>query len=328
MGEVVDDVASRLWPGRVKSIEVLAHGITNSNFVVDLGDERVVVRVPGANTQLLGIDRTNEVIAGGIAAAVRSARRSWSRTRRPGASFFGSLTVDRFPRANCAKSRCSATSCRRFASCTTPAPRRRCGIPTKVIRDHRDVAIARDVQPPFDMEHAFELLEAIEVARPVPSDGARSQRSTQRELPLRRPTSIVDWEYAGMSDPFFDLANVAVNNFFPEHAEHSRSVTTSATMTRHGMATLALMKIVSELREAMWGVVQMAISKLDVDFTAYATERGTTPSNWLATSTSPPRSLPPAPTRGAARTSRVRSWGRRGAHASRWRRRRARRSPR
>ncbi len=34
------------------------------------------------------------------------------------------------------------------------------------------------------------------------------------------------------------------------------------------------MKIVSELREAMWGVVQMAISTLEVDFTAYATERG------------------------------------------------------
>src|SRR5271154_4036134 len=70
MGEVVDDLAMRLWPGRVKSIEVLAHGITNSNYVVDLGDERVVVRVPGANTQLLGIDRTNEVVAGGLAAAV------------------------------------------------------------------------------------------------------------------------------------------------------------------------------------------------------------------------------------------------------------------
>jgi hypothetical protein len=31
---------------------------------------------------------------------------------------------------------------------------------------------------------------------------------------------------------------------------------------------------VSELREAMWGVVQMAISSLDVDFTNYARERG------------------------------------------------------
>ena len=34
------------------------------------------------------------------------------------------------------------------------------------------------------------------------------------------------------------------------------------------------MKIVSELREAMWGVVQMAISSLDVDFTTYAPDRG------------------------------------------------------
>jgi hypothetical protein len=34
------------------------------------------------------------------------------------------------------------------------------------------------------------------------------------------------------------------------------------------------MKIVSELREAMWGVVQMAISSLDVDFADYAARRG------------------------------------------------------
>jgi hypothetical protein len=33
------------------------------------------------------------------------------------------------------------------------------------------------------------------------------------------------------------------------------------------------MKLVSELREAMWGVVQMAVSTLDVDFVAYAQER-------------------------------------------------------
>jgi hypothetical protein len=39
-------------------------------------------------------------------------------------------------------------------------------------------------------------------------------------------------------------------------------------------ATLQLMKLVSELREAMWGVVQLAISALAVDYTAYAAERG------------------------------------------------------
>jgi thiamine kinase-like enzyme len=85
---------------------------------------------------------------------------------------------------------------------------------------------------------------------------------------------IVDWEYAGMSDPFFDLANASVNNGFPEDAE--------ITLLRHYVgdvsdpvvSTLHVMKIVSELREAMWGVVQMAISSLEVDFTTYARDRG------------------------------------------------------
>jgi len=39
------------------------------------------------------------------------------------------------------------------------------------------------------------------------------------------------------------------------------------------LAVLALMKLVSELREAMWGVVQLAVSTLDVDFGAYCQER-------------------------------------------------------
>jgi hypothetical protein len=32
------------------------------------------------------------------------------------------------------------------------------------------------------------------------------------------------------------------------------------------------MRFMSDFREAMWGVVQTAVSELDFDFTAYATE--------------------------------------------------------
>ena len=56
MGVVVTEVIERLWPGRVRTIEALTKGITNSNYLVDLGDERVVVRVPGRDTELLGIE--------------------------------------------------------------------------------------------------------------------------------------------------------------------------------------------------------------------------------------------------------------------------------
>jgi thiamine kinase-like enzyme len=77
-----------------------------------------------------------------------------------------------------------------------------------------------------------------------------------------------------MSDPFFDLANVSVNNGFPVDAEISLLRHYVGDLSDPVLSTMHLMKIVSELREAMWGVVQMAISSLKVDFTTYARERG------------------------------------------------------
>jgi thiamine kinase-like enzyme len=78
----------------------------------------------------------------------------------------------------------------------------------------------------------------------------------------------VDWEYAGMGDPFFDLANFSVNNGLDEDGDH-------ALLEAYGSAdtqALALMRVMSDFREAMWGVVQQAISELDFDFVAYADE--------------------------------------------------------
>ncbi|MBA3820030.1 MAG: hypothetical protein H0X17_14135, partial [Deltaproteobacteria bacterium] len=42
--------------------------------------------------------------------------------------------------------------------------------------------------------------------------------------------------------------------------------------TERRFASLRLMRIMSDFREAMWGVVQTAISELDFDFAAYASE--------------------------------------------------------
>jgi len=274
MGEVVDELASRLWPGRVQSIEVLAHGITNSNYVVDLGDERVVVRVPGANTQLLGIDRTNEVIAGGLAAAAGVGPEVLTTDEATGCIVFRFIDGRPVP----ATELCEEPMLSHFvqtlrvvhAAGTAPT----IWNPYDVIRDHRDVAASREVRAPFDAERAFALLDAIEVARPFRATVLGHNDLLNANFLFDGRLRIVDWEYAGMSDPFFDLANVSVNNFFPDDAEHSLVRHYFGEDDRARMATLAVMKIVSELREAMWGVVQMAISKLDVDFTAYAAARG------------------------------------------------------
>jgi aminoglycoside phosphotransferase (APT) family kinase protein len=274
MTEVVDDLAARLWPGRVRSIEILAHGITNSNYVVDLGDERVVVRVPGNDTHLLGIDRSNEIVAGGLAAAIGVGPEVLATDEATGCIVF--RFIDGRPIS--ASELSEEPMLREFAETlrlvhhagTAPT----IWNPYEVIRDHRDVAKVRSVEAPFEAVIAFEVLARIETARPFRPRVLGHNDLLNANFLFDDRLRIVDWEYAGMSDPFFDLANVSVNNGFPVDAEITLLRHYFGDVSEPVTSTLHVMQIVSELREAMWGVVQMAISSLEVDFTTYARDRG------------------------------------------------------
>ena len=73
-----------------------------------------------------------------------------------------------------------------------------------------------------------------------------------------------------MGDVFFDLANFSVNNGLStdETAELLRAYF-GDVRPEHERA-LTLMRFMSDFREAMWGVVQQALSDLDFDFRGYA----------------------------------------------------------
>jgi thiamine kinase-like enzyme len=84
---------------------------------------------------------------------------------------------------------------------------------------------------------------------------------------------IVDWEYAGMGDPFFDLGNFSINHGLT--ADEDRILLEAydnGPARPDRLARLLLMRVVSDFREAMWGVLQQGISTLDVDFVGYAGE--------------------------------------------------------
>ena len=86
---------------------------------------------------------------------------------------------------------------------------------------------------------------------------------------LRAPDGIriVDWEYAGMGDRYFDLGNFAVNNELDGDREVELLTPTSASPAGAGrLASLRLMRFMSDFREAMWGVLQGTLSDLDFDF--------------------------------------------------------------
>ena len=104
---------------------------------------------------------------------------------------------------------------------------------------------------------------------------------------------IVDWEYAGMGDPFFDLGQLQ-HQPRTDARTRTRSCWPPTTARRPSarpdrLARLTLMRVVSDFREAMWGVLQQGISTLDVDFVAYAGEHF---DRLLANARRPPSSAP------------------------------------
>jgi thiamine kinase-like enzyme len=87
-----------------------------------------------------------------------------------------------------------------------------------------------------------------------------------------RRIRIVDWEYAGMGDVFFDLANFTVNNGLDDEEAAALLLAYFGKVQPEHARTLTLMRFMSDFREAMWGVVQQALSDLEFDFRGYADE--------------------------------------------------------
>jgi thiamine kinase-like enzyme len=73
-----------------------------------------------------------------------------------------------------------------------------------------------------------------------------------------------------MGDLFFDLGNLSINNGLSPDAQELLLRLYFGDVTDAHRARLQLMRIMSDFREAMWGVVQQAISTLDFDYVDYA----------------------------------------------------------
>ena len=81
---------------------------------------------------------------------------------------------------------------------------------------------------------------------------------------------LLDWEYAGMGDIFFDLGNFSHHHRLNEEQVDNFLYEYFGEVTDKQYARLRLMWPMSELHESMWGTTQTGISKLEEDFQGYA----------------------------------------------------------
>jgi thiamine kinase-like enzyme len=251
------------------AITPLGGGVTNANYRVDVDGEAFVVRIWTDGVEALGVDRAHE-----CACAIAASRLGVAPEVVHALPDDG-VVVTRFAPG-------------RSLVPGEPAPR---DVIERVVRSmrryHGGPAFPRTFSP-FETVEAY-LGTARAAGAPLPGDIERLRGATRdiraalgRGRTEIRPchndlwgpnliddgdtVRVVDWEYAGMGDVCFDLANFAIY-----HAPTDADLAALIDAYFGGPAAAAaarvrLLEIVAELREALWYLVALRVADDTIGF--------------------------------------------------------------
>jgi aminoglycoside phosphotransferase (APT) family kinase protein len=271
LAAVVDAVPG--WAGKDVRAEVLGGGITNRNYRLDVDVESFVVHLSGRDTELLGIDREAERSATAAAHEAGVGPEMIAFLPKQRALITRFVHAQPLPAEDLEKPEVMDAVVEAIRAVHGMAPIPSAFDPFRIVRDYRDTAEIHGVRVPATYRQALHAADRIAVAfgrQPVPIRPCHNDLLNANVLLRDGRVILVDYEYAGMGDLFFDLGNFSINNGISEGAEELLLERYFGGATAAARARLKLMKIMSDFREAMWGVVQQGISTMDFDYVDYA----------------------------------------------------------
>jgi thiamine kinase-like enzyme len=254
------------------SVTPLPGGITNRNYRVESEGAVYALRIGGESSSLLGIDRRREHACASIAARIG----------------IGPEVIHFLEAEDAMVTRFVAGQPLAPEAAVRPGllPRivdsiRRChrgpafpGVfsPFETVRSYHALARERGVPFPESLGGALAAMDRIEEAV-GPIEAAVSCHNdllAGNFIDDGGTIWIIDWEYAAMGDPFFDLGNFAANQRLDEGQRESLLRLYAGEARSADLARLELLRLASDLRESLWGFLQMGISKIEFDFGSYA----------------------------------------------------------
>jgi thiamine kinase-like enzyme len=261
------------WSRLEPEVVPLGGGITNRNFRVDIASQSFVVRLSGKDTELLGIDRAAEHQAATAAARAGVAPEVVEYLPELRALITRFVEADPLPPEDLERREVLEQVVRSVKSIHAMGRITSTFDAFGVVRDYRRVAEEHGVRVPDEYGSALAFADRIERAfgrAPIQARPCHNDLLNANFLVKEGRVLIVDYEYAGMGDLFFDLGNLSINNGISEDAQMLLLELYFGRVTRAHVARLKLMRVMSDFREAMWGVVQQGLSTLDFDYVDYA----------------------------------------------------------
>ncbi len=278
MTPTIDQVIAAIpdWAGRTVTVTPIPAGLTNQNYRAEVDGSPVFVRIPGAGTDLLAVDRGNELHNTRAAAVAGVTPRLLHVLPEWDVFVLEWLTA------------------RTMSNDALAAP----GMPSRIagtlrslhagprFRDDFDMfrlaerylalVDARGIPVPVGYREHLPLLPRIEAAlaaRPLPTVPCHNDLLAENYLDDGERLWIVDYEYSGNGDPAFELGNTCQELGFDDDRIRELCAAYFGEASPALLARMRLQMIMSDVGWTLWAAIQARISTIDYDFWGWAEER-------------------------------------------------------
>ena len=273
-----EEAAARvsLWNGHDPVITPLSGGLTNENYLVEADGAKYVMRLPGQSTELLAIDRENEVYNTKAAATTGIGPRVLEHVAGidvmvlefiPGPTMSaGSLHAPEMP-ARMADSFHRLHAAPRFLHDFNMF---------RLIERYLRIVAENDVRIPADyrdwLPTVAEIEQAVGVAALAPAP-CHNDLLCENFIDDGTALRIVDYELSGNNDPCFDLGNTAQEAEFDQELRRALCEAYFGRPDPRQLARMNLFALMSDVGWTLWGAIQAKISAVEFDFDGYYASR-------------------------------------------------------
>jgi thiamine kinase-like enzyme len=277
MSITIEEIIGKVdaWQGKQVSFRPMK-GLTNPNFLVEVEGVRYFVRIPGAGTELLAIDRQNELHNSKAAAESGAA---------PKVLFafpeYGVMVMEFIDGQTMSNEKFRAP-----------------GMPARIARTLRllhagprflkdfnmfrltefylKVAGEHEVRIPDDFMARMPEVGRIEEAfagNPIPSVPCNNDLLAANYIDDGKLLRVIDFEYSGNNDPTFELGNTCQELEWDEPRLVDLCASYFGAAEPDKLARMKLNMIMSDVGWTLWAAIQAKISKIEFDFWGWAVQR-------------------------------------------------------
>ncbi|MBM4423970.1 MAG: phosphotransferase family protein [Chloroflexi bacterium] len=274
----IEQVVERIsdWKGRHVAIQPLSGGLTNTNYRVNVDDAPFVVRIPGANTALLAVDRANE----------------HHNTQAASEAGVCPKVIHFLPDENVMVLEFIHGETMSIPKLQGP------GMPTRMAQSLKRLHAGPRFLHDFNMfrltefylkiadEHGARIpdgyrsylprvnrIEAAFARHPLPAAPCHNDLLAENYIDDGRMLWVIDFEYSGNNDPTFELGNTCQEQQFDEPRIEEMCAAYFGEAYPDKLARMKLNMIMSDVGWTLWAAIQAKISTIEFDFWGWAVER-------------------------------------------------------